>query len=238
MLTKKSVSCLILVLLVALVPISASARNVKAIHGVFMNAEGVVPMPTGPDQPMPVISPSPLNLPDFLMGPIAGNVLNIYSITHVENSMATLSVMLIRGPEYKAGTGAMNGVPDVPVFPGGPTWRQAMLDENGELKQPGFPISVFNVALDAVILGDGQNMVEGVPVPAHTIAFIGTIVSNPVPSPFGELTGRAAAFSAEFDNLGDSVNFKFVGGFVAGSHSTWAMEATGALRISGYYLQQ
>lgn len=238
MLTKASVSCLLLVVIFALLPLTAAAKNVKAIHGVFMHAEGFVPLPKEPGQPMPIIAPAPLNMPGFLMYLVGSDALVIKTVTHVENAICTTSVILVQGEGYS--TGAMQAVPSEPVNPSdpqSPTWRMVMLDANGDLIPTGFPISVFTVALDSVTLGDGMDLLEGLPVPAHTIAFSGTVVENPVPSPFGLLTGRAASFSAQFDTLGDTVNFKFVGGFVAGSHSTWSMQATGVLRISGYYLQ-
>lgn len=90
------------------------------------------------------------------------------------------------------------------------------------------PISDFDTAIEAVTLG--QSSIPG----RFTFAAMGRIVRVNIPSPFGELLGRTAAYSAEFDPPGnhDQTNFYFFGGFVAGSHSTWVPFATGTLKAS------
>jgi hypothetical protein len=65
------------------------------------------------------------------------------------------------------------------------------------------------------------------PEPAFVV--LGTVAANPIVSPFGDLTGRLAAISAGFISYGDTA-LTMLGGFVAGSHSTWSPVATGVVR--------
>lgn len=88
------------------------------------------------------------------------------------------------------------------------------------------PISIFNVEIHESKCK--QITVDDV-VRQH-FATMGEVVSTPVPSPFGEILGRTMCFSGEFIGEPDGRtegNFSFVGGFVTGSHSTWAPAATG-----------
>ncbi len=87
------------------------------------------------------------------------------------------------------------------------------------------PISDFDTAVEAVTLGQSATPNR------FTFAVMGRVIRVNVPSPFGDLMGRTAAYSAEFDLPGehDVTNFYFFGGFVAGSHSTWVPFATGTL---------
>jgi len=43
--------------------------------------------------------------------------------------------------------------------------------------------------------------------------------------------GRAAGFGVGYDHPDEDVNFVMLGGFVAGSHSTWSLTAAGSLVI-------
>ena len=88
------------------------------------------------------------------------------------------------------------------------------------------PISEFNVAVESVTLGNNTAN------PLYNFSVTGRVVSTPVPSPFGELIGRAASFSADFDVAGPNTQFYFMGGFVAGSHSTWVPFAVGNLSVN------
>lgn len=83
-------------------------------------------------------------------------------------------------------------------------------------------ISLFEVQVDRVLLSAR---------PAPNLAILGEVISAPVPSPFGEIVGRQAGFGVGYDGTGEQVSFVMLGGFVAGSHSTWSLTAAGSLVI-------
>lgn len=93
------------------------------------------------------------------------------------------------------------------------------------------PISLFYIAVDAVSISQATGLVDG-DRPAGTFAMSGKVISNPVESPFGDLTGRSAAIASGFvvDQNG-AATFKLLGGPIGGSHATFLKEATGELAI-------
>jgi hypothetical protein len=95
------------------------------------------------------------------------------------------------------------------------------------LPLPALPLTIsdFDTAIEAVTLGDNPTNKR------YNFAAMGRVTNVRTPSPFGELVGRAAAYSAEFDSTGDTTLF-FFGGFVAGSHSTWVPVATGSVQVN------
>jgi hypothetical protein len=83
-------------------------------------------------------------------------------------------------------------------------------------------ISLFQVEVARILLCDK---------PAPNLALLGTVTAAPVPSPFGNIVGLVAALGAGYDQPGDEVNFTMLGGFVAGSHSTWSLTGVGSLVV-------
>ena len=83
-------------------------------------------------------------------------------------------------------------------------------------------VSLFEVEILRVVLSDDLT---------PNLSLLGRVISAPVPSPFGEIVGRVAAFGAGYDQAGEVTNFVMLGGFVAGSHSTWSLTGKGALAI-------
>ena len=95
---------------------------------------------------------------------------------------------------------------------------------------PVMPISIFNVEIHESKCK--QLTVEGV-LRQH-FATMGEVVSTPWESPFGDIVGRTMCFSGEFIGEPDGQtegDFAFLGGFVTGSHSTWAPAARGHLLV-------
>ncbi len=83
-------------------------------------------------------------------------------------------------------------------------------------------ISQFQLEIARILLSDK---------PTPNLALLGTVIAEPVASPFGDLMGRVAAVGAGYDHAGENVDFVMLGGFVGGSHSTWSFTATGSLVI-------
>lgn len=82
-----------------------------------------------------------------------------------------------------------------------------------------FPISLIYTQVDDIKVAGGA------------IAFAGSVISNPVPSPFGEIVGKPMVIGGAFDQTGRSTRFEFFGGMTAGSHVTIVPEARGSLEI-------
>ena len=94
------------------------------------------------------------------------------------------------------------------------------------------PISLFNVAVEAVSITQATGFVDEELAPAGTIAMLGKVISNPVTSPFGDLTGRSIAIASGFGFDQDgAAQFRLLGGPIAGSHATFVAEAEGELVI-------
>ncbi len=66
-----------------------------------------------------------------------------------------------------------------------------------------------------------------------TFAILGRIITNRIPSPFGEIVGRTFTLASAFDGEGDDVMFYLLGGTAAGSHATFVHEANGSFRYRG-----
>jgi hypothetical protein len=93
------------------------------------------------------------------------------------------------------------------------------------------PISLFYIAVDAVSITLATGLVDG-DRPAGTLAMSGRMVSNPVESPFGDLTGRSAAIASGFVmEQNGAATFKLLGGPIGGSHATFLKQAAGELAI-------
>ncbi len=82
-----------------------------------------------------------------------------------------------------------------------------------------FPISLIYTQVDDIKVAGGA------------IAFAGSVISNPVPSPFGVIVGKPMVIGGAFDQTGPSARFEFFGGMVAGSHVTIVPVAHGSLDI-------
>lgn len=193
------VRAVIAILVIALVSLSASAKGPDYLNKVVMHSVGDVTM--NPATPE-IVSLAPLQLPPDLIPLLTDKVIKIQVATDVYKGKATVGVWLVPGNNFP---------PDGFVPP--------------ELMpfKAGIPISLFIIQLQDVVVGDTRQDLEG------TVAFIGKVIQNPVPSPFGPIEGRAAAISTQFNKTGDDVTFTFTGGFVAGSHSTWNFTGKGSL---------
>jgi hypothetical protein len=182
-------------------------------HFPQLFGEGDVSM--NPNAPPAVVAPGPINLPPFLFQPLGEGVLKITATTDVDKGKITIGVWVKPGPAFDPNK--------VPSELGG-TFFPAT----------GIPVSLFVIKIQDVTVGDVGTVLTttGPQVAPHTIAFMGKVVDFLTQTkPFGDTAGRAAAISAEYDATGDIVNFTFVGGFVAGSHSTWNFTASGSLYL-------
>jgi len=202
---------LVIVVIVALAS-GAWAKGPGYEKRFAMHAEGDVSL--APNAPPAVVAPAPLNLPDFLTAAIQDGILKIKATTDVAKGKITIGVWVVPGPNFSPNL--------VPVQLGGAGFPIT-----------GIPISLFVITIQDVALGQAGTVMTSVgpQVAPRTITFLGKVTDVLVPSPFGDVAGRAAAISAEFDQVGEKVNFNFAGGFVAGSHSTWNFTASGSLYL-------
>lgn len=65
--------------------------------------------------------------------------------------------------------------------------------------------------------------------PEPNLLITGTVLSTPVPSPFGEQIGRLIAVTAGFTGTGSAASFSQLAMTVSGSHATTLPAATGAV---------
>jgi hypothetical protein len=204
---------ILLVCVVLIAAVSATWAKGPGYEKKFtMHAVGDVSL--DPTAPPSVVAPAPLNLPPFLMPPLMQGVLKIVASTDVKDGNVTIGVWVVPGPAFD-----LNQIPN----------------ELGGIHFPpsGVPISMFVIKIQDVAVGDAVTTMTSVGPQAspRTITFLGKVTDVLVPSPFGAVAGRTAAISAEFDKVGNDVTFSFVGGFVAGSHSTWTFTGTGSLTL-------
>ncbi len=192
---------LCVVILLALAVSTTWAASPAFISKIKMHAAGDVTM--DPSRPA-VVAPGGLAFPEPLATLLGTGVLKIVATTDIDKGKATIGVWLVPGPAFP---------------PEGQRPPELLPFETGA------PVSVFVVKIQDAVLGDTDS---GQP---PTIAFLGKVIDNPVPSPFGPIVGRAAAISTQYDRTGNGVSFTFVGGFVAGSHSTWTFTASGSLYL-------
>jgi hypothetical protein len=157
-----------------------------------------------PLNPPAIVAPGGLTFPEPMGTLLANQVVKVVAVTDILKGKATVSVWLVPGPAFP---------PEGQVPP--------------ELMPfaTGVPISVFIVKIQDVVIGDTDA------AQPPTMAFVGKVIETPVISPFGPLVGRSAAMSTLYDTTGNDVTFTFVGGFVAGSHSTWTFTAKGDLYL-------
>ncbi len=93
------------------------------------------------------------------------------------------------------------------------------------------PISAFHAAIEDVALD--KALEGGTDFPINNLAMSGRVASIEVPSPFGDLSGRAFGFSCGFEWIagGPDAAFKLLAGSVAGSHVTVLESALGQIEV-------
>jgi hypothetical protein len=201
------------ILIVALLSSAVWAKGPGYEQKFVMHVAG--PVEIDPMKPA-VVSPLGLPMPDFLAGALIMKQIKLAAYTDVANGSVKVAVMMAKDLNYD------------PAF--ATTFQNFFhfpFDPNGT------PLSMFVIKIQDVAIGDAGTYMSSVgpQTSTRTITFLGKVSDVFVPSPFGDLVGRTAAISAEFDKTGDGVTFGFIGGFVAGSHSTWSFTGTGSLTL-------
>lgn len=95
-----------------------------------------------------------------------------------------------------------------------------------------FTISYFEVEIADIQIG--ASPVLGFPEPLPSFLLSGATISNPVLSPFGDLTGAPCALSASFQITNPATGeagIHFLAGSTAGSHTTIAPTGRGFVQI-------
>lgn len=88
------------------------------------------------------------------------------------------------------------------------------------------PVSLFYSRID-----HAQVAMPRSPGDLYSLALLGSVIANPVTSPFGELAGLPTAVSCGFDQPGTATTFELMGGPVAGNHATFLPLAQGSCEI-------
>lgn len=207
------VRVLAVVLIVALLSSALWAKGPGYEKKFVMHVAG--PVEIDPTKPA-VVSPLGLPMPDFMAGALMFHQIKLTAFTDVSNGFVKVAVMMSKDANYD------------PAF--ATTFQNFF---HFPFNPDGTPLSMFVIKIQDVALSDAGTFMTSVgpQTTPRTITFLGKVSDVMVPSPFGDLVGRTAAISAEFDKAGDGVTFGFVGGFVAGSHSTWSFTGTGSLTV-------
>lgn len=99
---------------------------------------------------------------------------------------------------------------------------------------PTDPVTISYFEVDVVDLQLGDSPVAGSAQRLRSFTLTGRVTANPVPSPFGDLTGAPCVVSASFHlaspRTGET-DFVFLTSMVAGNHVTVAPTGKGLLRL-------
>lgn len=173
-------------------------------HQLSLLAEGVVPLSFV--LPPPQIPPPPPDAP-----PLEARVRVTFPI---RRAAPVLAVQVFFVPE---------GLPVLPLPAVPPLVPTSPTDP--------VTISYFEIEVDDILLGISPVPGSTAELPSFLLA--GKVLSNPVLSPFGDLTGAPAVVSASYrvtsPPTGDA-EFIFLGGLVAGNHATVAPAGKGNLQ--------
>jgi hypothetical protein len=99
-----------------------------------------------------------------------------------------------------------------------PTWPIAAEQDPPQTTPP--TLSLFETYIERVIVTRAPN----------EVLLAGTVVSNRIITPFGDLTGMASATSFGFSGEGQAT-LSMLGGIVAGSHATYCPIGYGRIRL-------
>ncbi len=176
--------------------------------GFELLAEGVVPLsPVSYVIPPPPMPPPPPGTP-----PLEARLRATFPVSHSKN---LLSVQVFMLPEGLAQLPLPQAPPLVPQSPTDP-----------------ITISYFEVEIDDIQLGTSPVIGTNDRLPSFAIS--GRGISNPIRSPYGELTGAPAVMFASFlvtDAETGAADFVFFGGAAAGSHASVCPTGKGFLRL-------